>query len=408
MKKYFFLSLIFIIQTTAFGQGYLTLSGKIIDKTTQKPISYAHLGINGKSIGTFTNSDGAFFFRYPRLIADSTLVVAVMGFKKFSQKISTFQANQKDVVIQLETARPQVLDSAFIKRFEARELVIGALSKVKKNASLLPYLLTGFYTETLQQNADYIEIREATLQSEKDSRPKIEIPEKLKLVKGRMFQSENRSKMLEAYNFPNGAAIVSHGIDVAIPEYLEGKNLFDYNFQLDDSIMYYYDKSVYRVRFWPQSASIKGAKSGLICINEADSAIVRIEYEFTPSGMRDILKTTTADKVFGKTKREPKRLYSAMNYMPFAGKWYLQDYQLLLDTQFDQAKTQLLGTIQLHFMTTDIQKSNGSRIADTDVLLTTDNLPSQNIPKYDENFWGVFNYAPATEAMKLIIGSLVK
>ena len=409
MKKYICLTLIlFTLQGVVFGQGYVTLSGKIIDKNTQKPVSNAHLGLNGKAIGTFTNTEGSFLFRFPRLLADSTLVVAVMGYKKFTQKASTFQPSQKDILIQLETARPQVLDSSFIKRFEARELVVGALAKIKKNASPSPYLLTGFYTETLQQNTEYIEIREAALLSEKDPRPKIEVPEKTKLIKGRMFQSENRSKLLEAYNFPNGAAIVTHSIDVAIPEYLDGKNLFDYNFQLDDSIVYYQDKSVYRVRFWPLNLAIKGARSGLICINEADSAIVRIEYEFAESGMKDILKTTTADKVFGKTKREPKRLYTAINYMSFLGKWYLQDYQLQLDTQFEQAKTQIVGTIQLHFMTTDIQKSNGSRIPDTDVLLTTDDLPSQSIPKYDENFWGVFNYLLATESKKLIINSLAK
>lgn len=409
MKQLFSTLLVVIfVSHSVLGQGYLTLAGKIIDKNTQQPIPNAHLGMNGKGIGTLTNEEGAFLFRYPRIIADSTIVVAVMGYKKFSQKASTFQTNQKDVLIQLEAARPQVLDSSFIKRFEARELVIGALSKIKKNASIVPYLLNGFYSETLQQNQEYIEIREATLQAEKDPRPKIEFPEKIKLIKGRMFQSQNRSKSLEGYNFPNGAGIVSHSIDISVPEYLDGKNLYDYNFQLDDTIAYFHDKSVYRIRFWPMYGSIKGARNGLICISEADSAIVRIENEFSSSGMKDILKTSTTDKLFGKTKREPKRLYTAINYMPIAGKWYLQDYQLLLETQFEQAKSQILGTIQLHYITTDLQKSNGSRIPDTDILLSTDDLPLQNVPKYDENYWGVFNFVPASTNMKLIINNLDK
>ncbi len=388
--------------------GYLLLSGKVVDKITQKPVPHAYVGMMTKGTGTLTNDDGQFFYRFPRIAADSVVVVAVMGYQPFRQKASAYQLNQKDVIIELQPAQLRVVDSSYIKTFEARNWVSAALGKIKKNNPQVPYLLSGFYRESLQQNGEYAEIREAVLQTEKDPRPKILIPEKVKAIRGRTYASENRSKVLEGYAFPNGATIVTHSIDIRIPEYLDGKNLYDYVYELDDSISYYLDKQVYRILFRPVNAGIKAARNGVICINATDTAIVRIEYDFTPEGVKDVMKTSTSDKVFGKTKREPKRLYTCINYKPFGGKWYLQDYRMLLDTQFEQKNTQILGTIKLQFVTTEIQKSNGNRIPETDVLIDTESFSQQSVPKYDEVIWGNFNFIIPTEAMRLIVNTLVK
>jgi len=301
-----------------------------------------------------------------------------------------------------------VLDSSYIKTFEARNLVAEALGKIKKNNPQVPYLLSGFYRETLQQDGEYIEIREAVLHSEKDPRPKTLIPEKVKAIRGRTFTSTNRSKALEGYAFPNGASIVTHSIDVGTPEYLDGKNLYDYAYQIDDTITHYLGKEVYRILFKPASTGLKAARNGVICISAADSAIVRIEYDFTSEGVKDVLKTGANDKLFGKTKREPKRLYTCINYKPFNGKWFLQDYRMLLDTQFEQKNAQVLGTIKLQFATTEIQKSNGNRIPETDILVDTENFSQQSIPKYDEVIWGNFNFIIPSDAMRQIVNSLIK
>ncbi|WP_428667446.1 carboxypeptidase-like regulatory domain-containing protein [Runella sp.] len=401
----FFLSL---ISTSGHSQGYLLLSGKVIDKSTQTPIAHAYVGMMSKSTGTLTNEDGQFFYRFPRIAADSAVVVAVIGYKPFQQKASAFQLNQKDVVIELEPAVPRIVDSSFIKTFEARNLISDALGKIKKNNPQMPYVLNGFYRESLQQNGEYVDIREAVLQTEKDPRPKILVPEKVKALRGRHFLSDSRSKVMEGYSFPNGATIVTHSIDVGIPEYLDGKNLYDYAYQLDDTIAYYLDKQVYRVFFRPVNAGIKAARTGIISICAADSAIIRIEYDFTAEGVKDVLKTGASDKVFGKTKRDAKRVYTCINYKPFMGKWYLQDYRMLLDTQFEQNKVQTLGSIKLQFVATEIQKSNGMRIPETDVLIDTENFSPQVIPKYDEVVWGNFNFVIPSEAMRQIVNTLTK
>ena len=399
----------FLVSCALYAQGgYLLLSGKIIDKISQKPIPHAYIGMMSKGTGTLTNEDGQFFYRFPRIASDSLLVVSVFGYQPFQQKASAFQPNQKDVVIELQPAQLQVVDSSYIKSFEARNWVSEALRKIKKNSSPNPYLLTGFYRESLQQNGEYVDIREAVLQAEKDPRPKILVPQKVKALRGRNFASQNRSKVMEGYAFPNGASIVTNSIDISIPEYLDGKNLYDYAYELDDTITTYLDKQVYRILFRPVSTGIKAARNGIMYINSSDTAIVRIEYDFTPEGVKDVLKTSASDKMFSKTKRDAKRLYTCISYKPFGGKWYLQDYRMLLDTQFEQKNTQTLGTIKLQFVATDIQKSNGMRIPETDVLIDTESFTQQTVPKYDELVWGNFNFVIPSEAMRQIVNGLGK
>jgi len=81
---------------------------------------------------------------------------------------------------------------------------------------------------------------------------------------------------------------------------------------------------------------------------------------------------------------------------------------MLLDTQFEQKNTQTLGTIKLQFVATDIQKSNGMRIPETDVLIDTESFTQQTVPKYDELIWGNFNFVIPSEAMRQIVNGLGK
>ncbi|GHB70081.1 carboxypeptidase-like regulatory domain-containing protein [Persicitalea jodogahamensis] len=394
-----------------FAQGYITISGKIIDKTTRQPIPYAHIGVMSKGLGTIANEQGEFYYRFPKITAGEDVTVAHLGYKNLARKGTEFAAGDKDVLLEMETAQPVIVDSAYVKSFDARGWVMAALGKVGKNYTDTPIMMTGFYQETLQQNDAYVDIREAVLKVEKDPRPKTEFPEKYRMLRGRRFESTSRDKALDDYEFPSGPAIVTRSLDTGLPEYLLGSNLADYRFQLDDSIAFYNNKDVYQIHFRPVGPQVKGARNGIICINKADSAIVRIAYDFTPEGMDEVFKgsmKSAMGKMLGKKRREAKRVSSFTNYLPYDGKWYLQDSQLLIQTDFIDKSDTLTGTIKLHFVANDILKSNGKAVPPSEVPLDTALFPSQKIPKYDEVYWSNFNHIIPSAGMRGILGSLVK
>ncbi len=410
---HFFRTINFLLLTTAtaFGQGYTVISGKIIDKTTKQPLPYAHIGVMSKGLGTIANEQGEFYYRFPKIAAEEDVTVAQLGYKNLAQKGSTFSTGAKDLVLEMETDAPVVVDSSYIKSFDARGWVQAALSKVPANYTETPITMTGFYQETLQQNGAYVDIREAILKVEKDPRPKIEVPEKVKMLRGRRFLSTERNKALDEYEFPSGPAIVTRSLDTGLPEYLVGTSISDYRFQLDDTIAFYNDKDIYQIHFRPVGPQVKGARTGVICINKADSAIVRIAYDFTAEGMDEVFRSSMKNvlgKMFGKSRREAKRVSSFTNYLPYDGKWYLQDSQLLIVTDFIEKSDTIAGTIKLHFVANDILKSNGKSIPPAEVPLDTSQLPAQKVPKYDEVYWSNFNHIIPTGEMRRILESIGK
>lgn len=393
------------------AQGYVIIGGQVVDKASGQPIPYARIGIMTKGTGTIANENGEFYYRFPKIAAEEPVTVAVMGYKNYHRKGTDFTPNDRKVRIELEAAPPVVVDAGYTQRFEARSIVSAALGKIAQNYPETPVVMTGFYHETLQQNEAYVDIREAILKVEKDPRPKIEVREKVRMLRGRRYQSTQRAKVLDGYEFPNGTAIVTRSLETGIPEYFAGTHLSDYTFQLDDTIAFYNQKDVYRIRFAPVGTSVKAARNGIICINKADSAVVRIEYDFTPSGMSDVFQTSmksTFGKVLGKNRREARRVSSFTNYVPYNGKWYLQDSQLLIQTQFFDKADSLQGTIRLHFVVNDILKSNGNAVPVSDQLLDTGSFPAQSVPKYDEVYWANFNHIIPSEAMRRITESLKK
>lgn len=401
---------LFLVKTVS-GQGYVIISGKIIDKTTRQPLPYAHIGVMTKGLGTIANEQGEFYYRFPKIAADQDVTVAHLGYKNLARKGVEFVSGDKNLVLEMETAQPVVVDSAYIKGFDAHGWITAALGKVAKNYTDTPIMMTGFYQETLQQDDAYVDIREAVLKVEKDPRPKTEFPEKYRMLRGRRFQSTARDKALDDYEFPSGPAIVTRSLETGLPEYLSGSNLADYRFQLDDSIAFYNNKDVHQIHFRPVGPQVKGARNGVICINKADSAIVRIAYDFTPEGMDEVFKgsmKSAMGKMLGKNRREAKRVSSFTNYLPYDGKWYLQDSQLLIQTDFINKSDTLTGTIKLHFVTNDILKSNGKAVPPAEVPLDTAQFPAQKIPKYDEIYWSNFNHIIPSAGMRGILGSLVK
>jgi len=70
--------IILLISLHSFGQQ--TISGKILNSTTQQPIPYANIGLSKYNVGTISNPDGSFSLYIPVNLLSDTLVVSSIGF----------------------------------------------------------------------------------------------------------------------------------------------------------------------------------------------------------------------------------------------------------------------------------------------------------------------------------------
>lgn len=394
------------------GQGYSVFSGKVLDKQTQQPLAFVSLRIPSKGLATVTNEQGEFYLRIPKITEQEPLRISALGYKSTQLLPQTWNAAPKSVVVMLEKSEAQRLDSSAIKQMNGRNWAVLASQRVPDYTYQQPIVLTGFYRETLQQNAEFVDVREAIVRVEKDPRPKVEQPERTRVMKARRFESTKRDKSLADYEFPSGTALVTRSLELGPPDYLSGSSLNDYVFELDQDATSFDDALVYVFRFKPARESVKAARVGKLYVSTADTAIVRVEYSFTESGMNEVFRASmksAMSKMLGKGKREAKRVENYMQFVPMQeGKWVLQDARLLLETDFIAKSDTLTATIDLRFMSSEVASSNGRAVPPTELPIDTSTFTKQRVPKYDEIYWSGQTHLLPTPPMREVIQSLQK
>jgi len=100
MKK-FIASLMFaVISIAAFSQsGYYYISGKIIDAVTKAPMQAASVFAQNTTMGTATDAEGNFKLALPNGGYD--LVITYTGYQTASKRITTADADDKNIIIEL-------------------------------------------------------------------------------------------------------------------------------------------------------------------------------------------------------------------------------------------------------------------------------------------------------------------
>ena len=374
-----------------FSQGYALISGKIIDKNTQNPIPNAYLSIPSKGFSSETNTLGEFKFFFPKINIDSTVVISMIGYKNIFRKASTFDSTN---IIALEPAETL----ASVQGGDPKLLLKEAFALVKKNNPTFPIFQTGFYLETVEMaKLGYVKINEGIIRIERPHTEKEMGIEKMKLLKSRKFEWVGQTAKLDGWGFANGAAIVTRSLEGGIPDYLDKGNINDYDFKIDSTMTYFNDSLVYSISFRPINKKVKAARNGKIFLTQNSKAIVRIEYEMTPEGVKDVIKGNFTNN----TKKEGKSVRGYTQFLPMNNIWYLQDCKLIFEAKFEDKlekkfSTEAIMTIQ--FMANEHQKlGNRTAIRFDEELLTTDNF--QKGGRYDERFWGSVNYLIPTAAM---------
>ena len=118
MKKIFSLLTVFIISSAVFSQSTYFIGGKIIDAATKLPLQAASVFAQNTTIGTATDAEGNFKLELPNGGYD--LVVTFTGYQTEIKRISTADATDKSMVIELKQ-----------KEKELQDVVVRSTSEVK-------------------------------------------------------------------------------------------------------------------------------------------------------------------------------------------------------------------------------------------------------------------------------------
>lgn len=149
------LPLIFLLIPFYLFSQQVFIKGKIANAESGEGVSFAHIGICGKSIGTVANDNGDFEFRIPDSALKDTLCATAIGYETFKMPVDELKGLFNfDIQLNPQTT---TLDDILIKdeKITGRRVVAKAVSRIRKNYPKKPFIVEGYYRDYVRKNNEY-------------------------------------------------------------------------------------------------------------------------------------------------------------------------------------------------------------------------------------------------------------
>ena len=171
------------------GDAAWTLSGKVMDAKTRKPM--AHVSVTDRQVGTVTNEAGEFILKLPK--APERVTFSCLGYK--TQYLAAAALDGFRVEVRMEPSSV-MLEEIVVKGADAKELVLKAMDKIVDNYPNVPNLLRGFYRETVEKRNHFTGISEGVVDVYKTAYEKSDWRDGVAILKGRRLLSQKPSDTL--------------------------------------------------------------------------------------------------------------------------------------------------------------------------------------------------------------------
>lgn len=187
MRTIFVGILLCVLFVPAVGQ-MLTLSGRVTDKETKEPLSYASIGLQGHPYGTVANSLGEFDFHIPPDLIGETMVISMVGYLNYTAEVSLLL---KEDVNEIPLERSNTMLNALVvaDSLSGGDIMQIALRRMEGNYPGSPYLVDGFYRDIKKVADRYISLLEAAIkiydEDFREPRNKSKLRERVQLLEVR-------------------------------------------------------------------------------------------------------------------------------------------------------------------------------------------------------------------------------
>ena len=258
----------------------LIFKGRITNKITSEPVSYATICLVNSSYNTLTNENGQFIFKIPSTIKKRQLQITHVGYRPF-----TILASEDSLYSIQLVEQPSELKEVVVKKINPLELLKNAIAKIPDNYSTQPYRIGGFYRMTGRKEKRIIDLSEAVFNIYYETYQKKN--SQFNLVKSRV------DKDLTAFN---GADNVSMGLDPAAvtgmdilsdvkeSELLNEKGLAAHDFVFK-GVVNYNSRPAYEIDFDQKDGIKKSLFKGKILLDVDDLAFLEFDIHLSPKGI---------------------------------------------------------------------------------------------------------------------------
>lgn len=387
--KYLTLLLLFSV-CLAYGQS-ITITGKVVDKQTGEPLSYATVGLKDQAIGTISNQDGEFDFHIPESYSNETFSVNMLGYRSFEAPVSSLIGQEQTIALERST---MLLEEVTVTdSLNGGDILRTALARINNNYPNHPFILDGFYRDVKKVGGRYISLLEAAVkiydENYAEPRNKDKLHESVRLVEVRQSLGYE-SKFTSYFDQDNLLEDLLVNNNIRYRQFDMTDEFFNNIVRQKDS--YYNGHDVFVL-------SYAGEDDLKFYIDKADFSILRMEYSTHEIGALVGRKKHLDSKLEGMDKViEFKRYQGEMylNYMTLTTKlnWY------------DERTNELKFSTELYqqLLINNINPAPQERITSTEKMRNY-GLQFQNEP-YNKNFWDNYNFIKETPLDKKILADL--
>lgn len=403
MKKFstlLFCLSIFILNLNA--QNYLTISGKILDKKTEKPVAYANIGLPKQGIGTTSGDNGAFTLKIPLEYVNETVQISYIGYTTYQKRASELKSN---ATIYLKQSATDLTEIVVLGKDNAKDIIRTAIDNIKVNYPSYPTNVMAFYRESLtDEKGEYEYLAEGILRVYKNSYRSRKEGD-VHLIQSRKMNLKNALDTTLNARFSSGH-MAPQRFDIVRnrEDFINKKFLAAYTYKVE-SVTSLNDKPVWVISFqknknytpketknawWRQvlgtaTEAVYARMRGKIYVEQGSYAIVRTEFEVTPKGLEKMMDYPLYS---GRWKGN----YYIANYRKIGEKWHFSD--ALREGTYNKG--------ELYANEVLITENDGSRGEVIPYLdrMTRSGYFVDNSVSYDENFWANYNTTPMNARLR--------
>ena len=383
------------------AEKYLILKGIIVTNEDHKPLSFASIGIIGRSIGTVANINGEFILKVPSELRSDSVVFSFLGFQEKCFLVDSLDEAEKTIVLTEKTIQ---ITPVFVKHVVAEEVVEKAMQLVSKNYPIINSMYKGFYRETIKEENEYISVCEAIINIAKSPYNSVFSLDQAHIFKGRKIVNYKLTNKLR-FKLEGGIYnCLTLDIIKDVSTFLSSEyfKMYDYKYLKTVS---YNNHNLYVIEFkQKESAKDYALYDGIVYIDEESKAIIASKFSLSQNGMK-YAQSMFVRKKPRKFTIKPLNTSYMVFYKNMNGKYYL-DYiraELKIKAKNDRLFFNSTYTSVSEMAVTEIDTTNAYRFKRSEIAKSDDILVDSET-NYDESFWGNNNIitpeASMTEALK--------
>ncbi|HNY06190.1 MAG TPA: carboxypeptidase-like regulatory domain-containing protein [Candidatus Egerieousia sp.] len=395
-----------------FAQGYIQVTGRVLDNNTAKPLHYASISLLNSTVSNVTNADGIFVVKIPtaKFNALDSVQVSYLGYSTVRICVSDFPQGKVKTIRMVESFVR--LSSIYIYPNDPLSLfnLVFSPLNIKKNYPNEPCGMLGFYRELVKKGNKYASMNEAVLDIRKASYTNSFASDNAAIYKGRGNENSNVNDTI-IMRLQGGPLSAMYTDIMKYPfigtDALSAPDYYDFSF---DNPIVENNHKIYVLKFNQKDSVVKECLyKGKLYIDSETFALIKATFSMNVDVIQDAWKYFIRKKPVDATLKVEDATYE-VNYK-MVGQKYMFDYsrmELRFSAKYKHHWMKNKYLIVGELAVTDTDNPAGLKL-DPDRKIHMKDILSKRVNDFsDPEFWGNYNIIQPDENIQSIINKIIR